>query len=550
MDQEDKILVKRISLNSQELTQIDENLLAHLKKTIERRCDTCGFITKIYEIKSRSKGITDTNSFSGEVNYDVWFQANVVRVGDGDILLGCTITLIAAPGIFLEKNGIVKIFINSKYLPPDFMKKFKVNQTLNIYVMKSSCELSNTQIDVLGRIHYYAEVPLVDRLVVLGGQSNTEVSISLNTRDDKETIENLCELGYIPKIEEAKAEIDEIPGDIWKFYRSLLNPLELVWSPSRYSTFKIPPKNPKVPVPSRAYYKLWEIINRFEVVNNTKSSPITIANLCEAPGGFVKAIIDYREARGLGKKDRYTVVSIKGQDTIQFSKDLLKAYKSQITVNPMNCDCDLTKIVTVQGCVKAFGADKADVVTADGGIRTAELDFEEEKETGLLKTSELITALSIQKTGGSLVWKLFDTCTRLSADLLWLIKQYYEEVNLYKPETSRPANSERYVVATGFKGINRDEMSALHKIIEDSKKYIVSFVSEEVRNSDDYQNFVRELKVFNGRLMTNQYKKIKEIINFIKFKNVKMLSGAELAEYQSRQKIIATNWAKQNDLAP
>ena len=39
--------------------------------------------------------------------------------------------------------------------------------------------------------------------------------------------------------------------------------------------------------------------------------------------------------------------------------------------------------------------------------------------------------------------------------LLYLLNQLYEEVYIYKPKTSRTANSEKYFIAKGFKGINK-----------------------------------------------------------------------------------------------
>lgn len=549
MEHETKTQVKRVSLKSNELTQIDDTLLKHLKESVENRCGVCGYITKVHGIDSRSKGITDTNSFVGQVNFDVWFQADVVKVSSGDILLGCTVTLISPPGIFLEKDGYIKIFINRDHFPPGFADTVTVNQKVNVYVMNSNCDLSRTQIDVLGRVHYYAEVPVVDRLVKLL-QMKSKIGIDkfldIVTRDDKDVIDNLCELGYLPKIRDAKKEIDEIPEKVWKFYRSLSNPLEMVFSPKDYSSFRIKPKNDNVMAPSRAYFKLWEIINKFNVI--PEKDNLTVANLCEAPGGFVKALIDYRETRGFGKKDKYFVVTLQGKDTIGFSKDLLSKYKSQITLGPSGCNCDLTKEETLNGCVKAFDKTKVDIITADGGIKTSQMDFEEEKETGVLKASELITALSIQKEGGTFIWKLFDTCTRLTADLLYVINQYYTDVKLYKPETSRPANSERYVIASGFSGISSSDLDILRKIVKEHKKYLVSIISVEERASDSYINFMQELKVFNGRLMSTQYKKIRETLNMIKFNDLKIISGKDLKEYHDRQKMIATNWAKQNDL--
>jgi 23S rRNA U2552 (ribose-2'-O)-methylase RlmE/FtsJ len=331
-------------------------------------------------------------------------------------------------------------------------------------------------------------------------------------------------------------DIDQIPYEIWRFYRSLLNPLEMIAPPAWYA-------KPRLIVPSRAYFKLQEILRMFPLIS-PEAKKMTFVNLCEAPGGFVKALLDYRTTvRSEGRRsandgDRYYVITLKGPKIPQFSKDLLKAHPKQIILNPLKCDCDITKGATIEACVKAIGKSAADLITADGGIRTTELNFEEEKETSLLKTSEMILTLSLQKEGGSFVWKLFDTCTQLSADLIWILLHYYENVHLYKPETSRPANSERYIIAMKFKGIPDDELAALRKT-EHKERYITNLISEEGIETDEYQNMTRELKVFNGRMMEIQYRKIKEIIQMIKFRDFKLVTGSELEEYQAKQRKIA-----------
>jgi len=49
-------------------------------------------------------------------------------------------------------------------------------------------------------------------------------------------------------------------------------------------------------------------------------------------------------------------------------------------------------------------------------------------------------------TGGHFVCKLFDVFTRFSVGLIYLMYRAFERVALFKPVTSRPANSERYAV--------------------------------------------------------------------------------------------------------
>ena len=51
--------------------------------------------------------------------------------------------------------------------------------------------------------------------------------------------------------------------------------------------------------------------------------------------------------------------------------------------------------------------------------------------------------------------KIFDTFMIPTVKLLFFLGCFYEEIYLNKPLTSRPANSEKYIVAKNFKGIDK-----------------------------------------------------------------------------------------------
>jgi len=53
-------------------------------------------------------------------------------------------------------------------------------------------------------------------------------------------------------------------------------------------------------------------------------------------------------------------------------------------------------------------------------------------------------ASSLRRAGGHFVCKLFDVFTRFSVGLVYLMHRAFEHVALFKPVTSRPANSERF----------------------------------------------------------------------------------------------------------
>jgi len=63
----------------------------------------------------------------------------------------------------------------------------------------------------------------------------------------------------------------------------------------------------------------------------------------------------------------------------------------------------------------------------------------------LLASSNIVYYL-LHITGGHFVCKLFDIFTRFSVGLVYLMYRAFEHVALFKPVTSRPANSERYTI--------------------------------------------------------------------------------------------------------
>uniref|UniRef100_W5L0A0 Cap-specific mRNA (nucleoside-2'-O-)-methyltransferase 1 n=1 Tax=Astyanax mexicanus TaxID=7994 RepID=W5L0A0_ASTMX len=88
---------------------------------------------------------------------------------------------------------------------------------------------------------------------------------------------------------------------------------------------------------------------------------------------------------------------------------------------------------------------------ADGGFSVEGQENIQEILSKQLLLCQFLTALSVVRTGGHFVCKTFDLFTPFSVGLTYLLYLCFERVSLFKPVTSRPANSERYVVCRGLK---------------------------------------------------------------------------------------------------
>ena len=85
----------------------------------------------------------------------------------------------------------------------------------------------------------------------------------------------------------------------------------------------------------------------------------------------------------------------------------------------------------------------------------------------------------MQKKGGCFILKIFDIFSKLTVDILYLLSCLYDEVYVTKPNTSRLANSEKYIVCRNF-------------LLEDSSNLYNAFYSEfsKLDMNDDIQSIL------------------------------------------------------------
>ena len=59
--------------------------------------------------------------------------------------------------------------------------------------------------------------------------------------------------------------------------------------------------------------------------------------------------------------------------------------------------------------------------------------------------------------------KIFNIIDINSVNLIYLLSTFYQNVNIIKPYTSRPHNSEKYIICSGFIGIPQSEFNIIKK---------------------------------------------------------------------------------------
>jgi 23S rRNA U2552 (ribose-2'-O)-methylase RlmE/FtsJ len=338
---------------------------------------------------------------------------------------------------------------------------------------------------------------------------------------------------------EIKNKIDDY-GTQWDIYKKYTNPYEFI-------NTVVPNKNKTVsaikPL-SRSYYKMLELVSFFNLCPftskttfescNTKllnSIPIKSFHLAEGPGGFIEALVNMRK----NANDTYigmTILDNNNDSNIpawKKSKKFLNDNKNVFIENGADNTGNILSLVNFEHCYSKYGS-SMDIITADGGF-----DFSNDfngQETIMTKLlyGQVCYALCMQKHNGSFILKIFDCFMENTIDLLYILSAFYKDVYITKPQTSRYANSEKYVVCKNFlftdcKDFYNVLKDTLDKVIK-STEYIHRFLNINVS-----RHFKNKIEEYNAIVGQQQMETIQNTLNLI----------ANNAKYDKLESIIKSN---------
>lgn len=344
-----------------------------------------------------------------------------------------------------------------------------------------------------------------------------------------------------------KNKIDNLNNHkLWDRAKKLSNDYELIHLPNKkMKSYSIALYEPL----SRSYFKLWEILFDFKFDFLFKKEKIKMAGLAEGPGGFIEAFVNYRKKKNIDNDNVYgiTLKSInkdipgwkKTRDFLSNNENVVISYGKDNTGNIYNID-------NIKSFINLVEKRSVDLVTADGGFDFS-INFNKQEQLACrMIYCEIIMNLFLQKEGGSFVCKIFDIYTDITISFIYLLSCCYEKIVIYKPLTSRPANSEKYIVCCNFKSVDDNYLNELLLIIK--KWNIVENIDKEVSqifdiNSipNDFIDKIKNYNTFNSQQQIDNIKKTLKIID-----NQSQLSN--LSNIISKQTKLALEWCKKYDI--
>ena len=299
-------------------------------------------------------------------------------------------------------------------------------------------------------------------------------------------------------LNELKIEINFF-GDQWDIYKKYTNPYEYIHSNyTNKSLCKLKPL-------SRSFYKMIEIINCYKLNKFFDTKNINTFHLAEGPGGFIEALVYLRN----NKNDKYYGMTLVNNDKNvpgwKKSTYFLNNNKNVFIEKGLDDTGNLLVQKNLEYChLKYKGS--MDLITGDGGFDFS-IDFNKQEVLSLkLIYAQICYALIMQKYGGTFVLKIFDIFTEPTIDFLYLLCSLYKNVFIMKPETSRIANSEKYIICKNYK-INDDK--ELYKTIINSYTNIIN---------NDYIHRILNIKIPNYFL--NKIEEINTLLGQYQMENI------------------------------
>ena len=349
------------------------------------------------------------------------------------------------------------------------------------------------------------------------------------------------EYGYNDNINLYRDKIDNINNDIWKKIRWIINKYDFTING---------------PIINRAFYKYWEMVHEFGIFDEYDSKSDIILHCAEAPGGFIQGSniflkLDDNENGGdakISKSDNGGCAQSLDEDGFTLVKrkhkkpNLLNSYR--IYTMSLNRNYDDYKRYNLPSYNKnvinrnvhiLHGADntgdlnnldnidyidknvknKFYLITCDGGFDEG-INFNNKEQLHYqLILNEIYSSIKLQKNNGHFILKMFDIFTETSIHLLYLLTLCYNSVWIYKPLTSRPTNSEKYIICKNFNydGKNRD-------IFLEGIKKISVFFTKSKANYKCFtlfkvipDEFIKDICDINTNIVKRQCDFLKEAID-------------------------------------
>lgn len=246
----------------------------------------------------------------------------------------------------------------------------------------------------------------------------------------------------------------------------------------------------------------------------TSNKDFTFCDVAAGPGGFTQ-YLQYRfpKSQGYGMTLKH--------ETLDWNTRLLDMKR----FTPFYGADKTGNLYTNASAFIEFVLEKSpsgvDLVTSDGGFDLEDfadktLLHQQEFLSSRLLLAQALVGVGCTQHGGNFVVKVFDTVTKISAHILYILSLCFEKIKIFKPVSSRPANAERYVICTHR---NFDVHTYYELLKSASQVYTDTIFLESIFAETLPSRFIEWLVQSNSRSVDLQLATAQNILLYLARKN-------------------------------
>jgi len=406
-----------------------------------------------------------------------------------------------------KMKSIITNLLNSYNIP--------INTTIKIFYTNKLLSITNKLFSSLNIMSYafinYEQLQPKINILNKNGSYDNLYNISLNLSAIKRAIDTK----YIKKWNYVTYQLDN--------YKSLG-----VYASKKYNLLL--DREQKV---TNAFFKIYEMLITYDIIPKDILT-LKSFHFCEAPGMFIIGVNHFLRTK-TNVKDWVWYGNSLNKDIDATALDdnygLIKKNKDN-WINGPESDGDIRLLTNIEYFKEKL--DKVDFITSDCGICVDKCMLNKYEEL-IAETdyAQFINTLNLLKVGGSAIIKTFIPLKIASnVCIIYMLTTVFEEVYLSKPITSRPQNSEVYLVCKKFLGIENAQLNELKKILDKSinKKFNANL--NWIENIP--QSFINQLEDYVLDITRQQISYLLNIFHFVdnthEIDKITILSNGKLKE--------------------
>jgi len=208
---------------------------------------------------------------------------------------------------------------------------------------------------------------------------------------------------------------------------------------------------------------------------------------------------------------------------------LINKYKDKWLIGPES-DGDIRTLKNIDYFKDTLG--EVDLITSDCGICVELSDLNQyEEQIAETDYAQFYNMINLLKIGGSGLIKTFIPLELASnVCLIYTLTQVFEKVYICKPITSRPQNSEVYLICLNYQGINKELHNKMRSLLD--KKINKKFNPNHQWIKDIPITFISQLEDYIVDITRQQISYLLNIFHFVdntsELDKIKLLKNEQL----------------------